>query len=197
MTYAWSRTVAPVLEPLTLAEAKLQLRIDTTADDTAISRRISAARAQAEAYLMWGLLTQTWKYAQSDWADAIALPMAGQLQSVTSVKYYDTAGVQQTLATTYYEVDVLSEPGMVVRKPQQVWPSIQADKHLPIEIVYVVGYTTAAALPEDIVDAICLLLGDSHEQRQEIVLGQSVAKTHGVEAKLAPHRRWWRAPVCD
>ncbi len=41
-------TVPPAGEPLTLAEAKLHLRVDLSDDDALITALISAAREQAE-----------------------------------------------------------------------------------------------------------------------------------------------------
>ena len=196
MNVAWSLQTAPTVEPLTTDEAKLQLRITDTTDDTAIARRIKAARAQAEQYLMRGLITQTWKYAQDAFSDEMLLPMAAPLASVTSVKYYDASGVQQTLATTYYLVDTLSEVGRVCLAPLQSWPSVQADRPLAVEIIYVLGYATAALVPPDIVDAVCLFLGDRQEYRQQTLLGGGLTSLpNGAEALLAPHRRWWRPPM--
>lgn len=197
MNYAYQQTTASSVPILTTANAKLQLRIDNTTDDTAIDRRVASATFQAEQYLMRGLTTQTWKYAQDDWTDIIALPMAAPLASVSSVKYYDASGVQQTLATTVYGVDTLSEPGRVYLKPNQVWPALQSDQPLPIEIIYVVGYTTAALVPADIIDAICLLLGDRQEFRTDTMAGSHSTMANGAAALLAPHRRFWCPPVAS
>lgn len=211
MNWALQLSVAPEAtdEPILLADAKLQLRIDTTADDVAVARRISGARARAEAYLMRGLVTQVWIYAQDGWTDEIQLPMAAPLQNnpleaggstAPVVQYYDTAGTLQTLATTYYTVDTISEPGCIRRAPNQSWPSLQADRQLAVKITYVVGYTSAASIPADIIDGIYLLLGDSQEFRQQTVMtgaGQTVTQLpNGAEACLAPHRRWFTPPTC-
>jgi uncharacterized phiE125 gp8 family phage protein len=198
MNTAWALQTAPTDEPLTVDDAKQQLRLDTDADDAAVERRLKSARSQAETYLMRGLLTQTWTYAQDDWSDEILLPMAAPLASVTSVKYYDTSGVLTTLATTVYLADLLSEPGRVVLKPEQTWPALQANRVLAVEIIYVVGWTAADLITPEIVDAVCLLLGDRQEFRQQTVLTsqQLVSLPNGVEALLAPHRRWWRPPGC-
>jgi uncharacterized phiE125 gp8 family phage protein len=52
------RIVPPALEPLTLAETKLYLRVDHPDDDQAILRLIQTAREAAEEYLRRSLLTQ-------------------------------------------------------------------------------------------------------------------------------------------
>jgi hypothetical protein len=53
--------------------------------------------------------------------------MAAPLQSVTTVKYYDASGVLQTLASTVYQVDTVSQPGRIVLAPTQIWPTVQAN----------------------------------------------------------------------
>lgn len=54
-------TVAPALEPLTLAEAKAHLRVDFVEDDTLISALIVAARQRAEVITRRALITQSWQ----------------------------------------------------------------------------------------------------------------------------------------
>jgi uncharacterized phiE125 gp8 family phage protein len=194
MNTAWKRTVDATIEPVSLAEAKLQLRNPAAADDTLVLRAIKAARQQVEDYLHFGLITQTWKYTQDRFTTEIQLPMAAPLQSVI-VKYYDASGVLQTLASTVYLVDTTSEPGRIVLAPAQVWPVTQADRPNAVEITYIVGETAAASVRADIVDAILLLVGDRYEFREATVVGPiATALPTGVESILAPLRVWWTAP---
>jgi uncharacterized phiE125 gp8 family phage protein len=145
----WARTVDATTEPLTLQDAKDQLRYTQTDVDPVVYRYIRAARNAAEDARNCGLLTQTWVMNCRQFADVIWLPMAAPLQSVTSVQYYDTTGTQQTLAGTFYTVDTVSRPGRIVRAPLQSWPALQGDRLVnAITITYVVGYTTADLIPE-------------------------------------------------
>lgn len=196
MNCAWQRTVDPTNEPISLAEAKLHFRVSGAAEDSKIQRDVRAARMQVEDYLHRGLVTQTWKYVQDVFSGVIPLPMAGPLVSVPSVKYYDTSGVQQTLSTSIYEVDTLSEPGCVRLAPDQVWPQTQVGKALAVEVIYVVGQA-ASAVRDDIVDAILMLALDRYEQRENTVIGTISSEIpNGVEAILAPQRLWWSPPGC-
>jgi hypothetical protein len=102
-----------------------------------------------------GLLTQTWALSLRRFADVIWLPRAAPLQNdVTTapvVQYYDTAGVLQTLASTSYVVDTTSRPGRIVRAPSQSWPAVQSDRlGGAVLVTYVVGWTSAALIPERI-----------------------------------------------
>lgn len=195
MKTAWQRTVLPTIEPIELADALDHLRISDTANVPAAERAIRGARGWAEEYLQRGLLTQTWKYAQDDWTDEIQLPMAAPLQSVTSVKYYDAAGVLTTLSASVYQVDALSEPARIYRAPQQVWPVLQANRPMAVEIIYVVGWSALTAIPANIVDGLYLLLGDRYEHREQTVAGTITATLPmNAEWSLAPSRVWWSAP---
>jgi uncharacterized phiE125 gp8 family phage protein len=127
------------------------------------------------------------------------LPRAAPLQSVTSVKYYDTSGVQQTLSASTYQVDTFSEPGRILLAPNQVWPSVQAGRALAVEVLYVVGWTSADNIPADILEAIYLRVGTRHAFREDVIAGSGITVASlpdGVEALLAQHRVWWREPVC-
>lgn len=152
---AWSLVTAPTQEPITLAEAKAQARITDDNSNSVLTSYIKTAREEAEQHMGRGLFTQTWKLLLDGFASVIPLPMAGPLQSVTHVKYYDTSGVLQTLATSYYDTDLVSMPGAVVLKPDQSWPSVQSEKRNgAVEIQYVVGYATVSSIPERIKQGI-------------------------------------------
>lgn len=180
----WTRTAEPAQEPITLAEAKLQMKITQVNEDALIRSYIVAGRQAAEEYMSRGLFTQTWLAVCPDFADRIPLPMAAPLQSVTSVKYYDTTGTLQTLATTYYTVDTTSRPGRIVRAPSQMWPSIQADRlEGAVQITYVVGWATVAAIPERIKQGIRFYVTYLDADRE----GMDPA---GKDARLAAERCW-------
>ena len=53
---------APAVEPVSLAEAKAQMRVDTSYDDTIIGTLITTARRSVEIITGQKLITQTWKY---------------------------------------------------------------------------------------------------------------------------------------
>jgi uncharacterized phiE125 gp8 family phage protein len=196
---AWQRTVAALVDPITVEDAKSHVREVVNDEDGDIARRIRSATEQAENYLHRGLLTQSWTYAQDYFTDELWLPRAAPLQSVTSVKYYDTSGVQQTLSASTYQVDTFSEPGRILLAPNQVWPSVQAGRALAVEVLYVVGWTSSDNIPADILEAIYLRVGTRHAFREDVIAGSGITVASlpdGVEALLAQHRIWWREPVC-
>jgi uncharacterized phiE125 gp8 family phage protein len=197
----WTRTVEPVLDPVTVADAKLHCRAlaDVNDEDGNIRTYLRAAVRIGERQTGRGWTTQTWKLGAEDWAAKFYLPMAAPLQSVTSVKYYAADGTLTTLSSSYYLVDTLSEPGCVALAPNYAWPSLQADRRTwPIEITYVVGWTSVAQVPDDYKIGVCLLADHLYENRSAVQVGVGIG---AVELPLglstffgdAVH---WRPPVC-
>jgi uncharacterized phiE125 gp8 family phage protein len=155
----WIRTVDPAVPAVTLREMKDHARITQTQGDATLQRYINAATDAAEQYMNRGLVTQTWTLTLRWFADVMYLPMAAPLQNGVStapvVQYYDTAGVLQTLATTYYDVDTVSRPGRILRKANISWPALQSGKlGGRVVITYVVGWTDPALIPEKIKQGI-------------------------------------------
>jgi len=189
----WALLTAPTEEPLSIAEAKAQARVTHDDEDGVWDGYISAARAAAEDYMSRGLLTQTWVFTLPYFADSIWLPMAAPLQSVTSIKYYDSAGVQQTLSTTIYDVDTTSRPGRIVRKPQQTWPSVQSDRIVSrIEITYKVGWTSKELIPDRIRQGLLVYVGYLDCDREGL-------QEYGERARQAAEACWsdrvfWKPP---
>ncbi len=145
----WALVTGPTQEPISLAEAKQHARITQANDDATIRRYIQSAREACEESMNRGLLTQTWQYAVRSFAEVLSLPRAAPLQSVTTVQYYDSSGVLQTLASTYYTVDTVSRPGRICRASGQSWPGLQPDRQQGrVIITYVIGWTAPELVPE-------------------------------------------------
>jgi uncharacterized phiE125 gp8 family phage protein len=178
---------APAVEPLTLAEAKAHLRVDTTDDDALIAALLTASRSFCEEWTGRAFVTQTWELVLDEFssdlnADEIEIPRP-PLQSVSSIKYDDSNGIEQTLATDQYDVDAVSQPGWVVPIttgwPFVVWQGINA-----VRIRYVAGYAPGTNSPANSTDnipgaikaAIRLYLGQLYDQREDIVVGTIVNK---------------------
>jgi uncharacterized phiE125 gp8 family phage protein len=196
----WILTVAPSLEPVTMAEAKLHCRVDHTDEDDTIDGLRKAARALVEQITQRGVLTQTYKLVLDDWwVGPLWLPMAAPLQSVSTVKYYDASGVLTTLSSANYLVETVSEPGSLSWAPDITLPALQSNRRSAIEVTYVVGWTTAAAVPIMLKQAMLLLIGHWFANREAIVVsvgGTATDLPMGVNALLAPYRVWWRPSEC-
>jgi uncharacterized phiE125 gp8 family phage protein len=164
--------VPPVIEPVTLAEAKAQCRVDGTDEDALITALISAAREYCEGRDWLAYLTQTIECWFDDWphADEIELPRP-PLQSVTSVEYYDVNDVKYTLSPTVYAVDTVSLPGLVHLKYLQTWPIVNLRDYNAICVTYKAGWTGTAYLPQVVKQACLLLIGHWFENREATISG--------------------------
>ncbi len=178
---------APTDEPITLDEAKDHLRVYIDDDDSVISEQITSARVWVEQYLGRALLTQTWEVYFNEFPACIEIPFP-PLQSVTSIKYIDSDGVEQTLDAGEYNVHIQNEPGIIVLAYGKSWPSIRYELNA-IAIRFVTGWATAADIPGPIKSAMLLLIGHLYEHREQATIGIQVNEIpFGIEALLFPYR---------
>ncbi|MBZ9888120.1 head-tail connector protein [Mesorhizobium sp. BR1-1-3] len=149
-------TIAATSEPVSLVEAKRQVRVDFDDDDQNLTDLIATARNHAEKYCGVYLAQQTVAVQADDWCDLTHLPIR-PAQSIASLAYVDAAGATQTLATTVYEL----RGDTVVLKYGQVWPSIRKDSL--ITLTAVVGF---AEVEPAVKHAILLRIADLYETRE-------------------------------
>jgi len=177
----------PATEPVSLAEAKLHLKIETadTADDTLIAILIAAARESAEQFTRRAFIAQTWELQKDCFEDGEIQLRKTPVQSVTSIKYYDVNGVEQTLATTVYGLNQADEPNEVYLKYGQLWPQVRGEEN-DVKIRFVAGYTT---VPSSVKAAILLIVGHLYENREDVVIGRQVNDLpKGSKFLLEPYR---------
>jgi uncharacterized phiE125 gp8 family phage protein len=185
---------APAVEPLTLAEAKLYLRVDATTENSLITGMIVSARQMVETYTRRALATQTWDFRYPWFMDTrrpLIVPKA-PLQSVTSVTYLDEDGASQTLGSSNYTVRTFSGAvagrGYVELKDDVSLPSVYTDAIMPVTVRAVCGYGVAADVPDGLKMAIYLMLGDLYEQRQETMMSMSSKTKTTTERLMSPYR---------
>lgn len=135
----------PGTEPVTAADIKAAARIDGTIFDAQLnSLLIPAMREEAEHRTGRRLITQTVELVLDAFPPGqhidLQLPDA---QTITSIKYLDPAGAEQTLAGTVYQLDPDSVPSHALLKPSQSWPATQ-DVPNAVRVRYTVGYGPAA-----------------------------------------------------
>ena len=184
---------AAVIEPVTLAEAKLHLRVDHDDEDTLITNLIKVARELVEDGTWRTLLTTTWELRLDDWPSMpLKMPKA-PLQSITSIKYVNDAGVEATVASTVYDADTYSEPGRIFFKKDQAWPSVNLYERGAVRIQFKAGWLSAAEVPYKIKAAMLLLIGHLYENREEVIISSGltpVVLPAGVNALLASEKVW-------
>lgn len=167
----------PSGEPLTLAEAKLHLRVDAdiTEDDSLITALIVTARQQAEHRTGRALLTQQWRYSVDAFTvDSLELPLP-KLQSVQAVSYLDNNGVRQTLANPEYDVITDELVGRIIPAYGKSWPSCREHPG-SVRVDYTCGFGAAADVPQSIKAWMLLAIGAWYENREALTAGQPVAE---------------------
>ena len=182
-----SLITAPASKPLTTVEAKQHLRVTGADEDALIDALISAATEHSEAILNRALITQTWDFKIDYFAPCIEMPLP-PLQSVTSVKYIDTSGVEQIVDGSVYTVDTDSETGRVYLSYNQSWPSTRSIPHA-VTIRFIAGYGNAGSdVPDSVKAAIKLMIGNWFENREQSIVGTVASELPmGVKALLSPY----------
>lgn len=143
----------PAEEPLTLQECKDFLRVSGSANDALITRLLRAAREHAEAVMDRSIITQTIRYERGAFCDRMFLPR-GRVRSVTSVKYVDSAGTEQTLAASQYTLlNPSAGASYIVRAWEVVWPTIRSVPDA-VRVTYVAGYEPTQGSPTDLVSGV-------------------------------------------
>lgn len=145
---------APTSEPITLDDAKDALRVDYDDDDVRITGLIKVARQFAEGFTNLYFFTQTLERTYRDFPAYKFGLNVWPLQSIDSVKYYDTSSpsAQQTLTVnTQYYADVTVIGGAV--EAYDAWPAVY-DKPNAVAIRMTAGYSDIDDIPEDIKEGL-------------------------------------------
>lgn len=145
----------PIEEPVSVDELKDFLRVNGTDDDTLVTSLGKAARERCEDYCSRAFLTQTIDLAldcvpRRD----VVLPRAQELQSVTSVTFYDDDNASTVMSASDYLIDDYSEPGRIVLVNGATWPAVTLRAANGIIIRYIVGWEDADSVPEAVKTAI-------------------------------------------
>lgn len=172
----------PAVEPISLEEMMNFSRIDSDADVITMQAMITTARQEAEKITRRQLNTATWELRLDRFPETIYLPVP-PLQSVTSVKYLDSAGTEQTLTeNTDYLVDSDSEPGRITPAYGMVWPTIYPVPNT-VRVRFVAGYGDEDTdVPESVRQWIKAMAGTLYENRETIFVAPNTVNM--VEIKF-------------
>ena len=157
---------APTGYPVSVEDIKEHAIIEHDNDDWLLNSYLRAAIADLDppyGILGRAMMEQTLiAYLTGFDSDRIYLPYP-PLVSVTSVKYQDSDGNEQTVDSSTYEVITGSEPGYVAILDGENWPTDEDDISTPVLIEYKAGYTS---VPEGIKFYIMLLVAEMYRQRE-------------------------------
>lgn len=155
------------------------LRVDSSEEQARVMGiLVPAAEEWAESATGRQLITATWTYSfcefPDDSDDPIVLPKA-PLQSVTSVKYYDTDGNLQTWASSNYDVIAPSGPkcgpGFIIPKAGVSYPLHYGEPY-EIAVEFVSGYGDEHTdVPAGLRQGMLMLVAEMFERRESGIVG--------------------------
>lgn len=183
--------VPPILEPISLADAKAHLRVETTDEDGLIAGLIAAARNHVETITGRFLMRQTIDVSFDAFDDILEL--GAPLVSVVSVTYIDEIGATQTVPSPDYVVvapNTQPEPiGYVQPAYGKTWPTAHAQASA-VTIRALFGAVKAADVPAALRAAMLLHVADLYENR-EAQSAVPLAENLAASRLLAPWVLQW------
>ncbi len=172
--------------PVTLDDIKRDLHVGDGSDDAQLQGYLSAALGwlqPPDGYLGRSIAEQTLTLGLSCWFGERMLP-AGPVTEIVSLKYYDTANVEQTVAADQYWLDGdFIEISHTFMRPA-LW-----DRRSAVKVTYKAG---GGECPAAIKTAIGMLVKEMYDAPGGFVVGQSVAELPtSAAALLITNRKWW------
>lgn len=183
---------APAALPVTLAEAKIDARVDHDDDDALLTGLIAAATERAEGWARRAFVTRTCELALDGWPAGygeIALPMP-PLVSVVQVAYFDWQNARHVVDASEYIVYTDVVPGLVSPLFDRCWPQpVQLRPISPIRVMYTAGYGAPADVPEIYKQLIRALVVIDYEHREGMT-PDGLRKIEMVRARLQADWGW-------
>lgn len=177
----------PAAEPVTLAEAKAHLRLDTSDEDGLLTALIRTARLHLEAETGLCLIARPLRLYLDGWPEGRVIPIVrGPVQTVETVTVYDALGMPVEVDASGYLLDGAARPARLVLPAR---PATERAVN-GIEIDFTAGFGESGAdVPDTQKRAMLLHVAAMFELRGVLALDdQPGAVPQGYERLVAPHR---------
>lgn len=160
------RIIRNNINPITLDEAKLNLRVDHDDEDSLIQRLITSATYTAENFCSRLLMAASVEQSFQILSHRVELQYNTLGKPV--IEYRDENGDIQTIdPTTYYHRNE-SGYGALYLKSGESWPQADQDTSEPYTIKYDAGISSDRKdIPEDIKSAIHLMVARMYAHRED------------------------------
>ena len=167
---------------ISLADIKEFLRVDHDDEDTTVGALLDTAVAHVSDYTNRSFLTGgEATFFLNRWRPA-ALAF-GPVKTIQHVKYFDTAGVLQTLDSSKYYTDSIRDNSTIIYFHDV--PDLQEYNAQPVYITATVGTTPSA----NIKHAVRMLCAHWYENRRAVITGTVATQMPmAVESLLNPER---------
>jgi len=180
----------PLIEPISLEEAKQHLKIDINADDELISRLIVTARQHVETISGLVLIEQTWRAYFNNWptGQRLGLPVM-PISTIIFVKTYTQEGLASEIDPAHYYADTISTPPQLILRQSRSW--VNPDRLVNgIEVEVVAGFGPLASdVPQPLRQAILMLVAHWYDNRHAVCEGQPTQDINAaIENLIAPFK---------
>jgi len=185
-------SVAPVIEPVSEADLVAHCQLGELPDDQLGRARVmlTSARQWVENYLRRQLVTATWKAYLDGFPAEIQINDKLPIATISSIAYVDDDGDSQTLSSSLYQSDLVSEgkPARIMPAYGQTWPAVRSGVYNAVTVTFTAGYgATRESVPLGIRHAILMLAADWYNNREDVVVGAISGRiATGVEFCLQP-----------
>lgn len=182
------RITQPAVEPVSLALAKTQCRVDGEHDDLYIQSLIAVARQYVEDILDITICSTVWEVRYDlfpVWA--IVLPRLPLQTDPITVTYRNGDGTYGTLTSgaNDFQVDANVLPGRIYPQWARAWPPTRGDEN-SVTVRYTAGYgDDGQAAPPVVKHLILMLVAHWYDTRQPAVMGNITSVPHSFETLLA------------
>jgi len=151
---------------VSLEEAKLYLKVDTTDDDALIGSLVSVAEDIVEKITGRKLLTTDFTHILDNAEETILVPYS-PLQEITKIEVVADDGTVSEVSSGIYEVDTSGQIGRIIIKPGCVWPYHRG--FASFIITGKAGYgADAGVVPGPLKTAILVALAILYENRGQV-----------------------------
>lgn len=154
--------------PVSVAEAKSHLNVDTSDDDNYIGSIVNAATNEAEIITGKKFVSQVWDVVYDSFLLEIVLPHLPVI-SVDQIIYIDGDGTEQQLYS--YQADTSSNHGRIQPTFGEYFPATRSGIYNAVTITFTCGFGDASDVPAEIKQAILLRVGDFYAHRETVIVG--------------------------
>lgn len=199
MTISHLRVSDSTAEPVSLSEMKTQVRASTdiTAEDTLIQDFEQAAREWVEHNTRRIMVNQDWRMRRDNFPSdnrplfLRRVPVNGA--SNVTVQHVTSSGSTLTFNSTSFYVDTDREPGRVVLKDGETWPSTDIRDAAAVKVEWTAGYGGgSSAVPESLRSSVRLLTAHWYNRREAVT---SDSRPREVPLALKSLVNQWTVPT--
>lgn len=193
--YILKKLAGDVELAVSVDDCKVDLKVEEDDEDLLIQDYILAACALVggKSGIVGKVLTsETWELKLGAASGCVVLPLT-PVQSITSINYFDTENVSQSLDVDNFYLYGDEDSAFIEPKAGFVWPSVY-NRRDAITIRFVAGFGAPADVPANITRAIRLIVAHWFENRTAVLVGVTAQELPlAVESLLNISRKGWSA----